>query len=74
MGVIFTLSARPSLAPPFAPLSDMILRKLARVAIYAVFTILVYRALRRHIARPTHAWLECPRIVSTDLNGSCCKI
>ena len=56
MGVIFALSATPSLASPVEPVYDVILRKLAHVAVYAVLTILVYRALRRHIARPTHAW------------------
>jgi VanZ family protein len=56
MGVIFTLSAVPSLASPFKPVYDVILRKLAHVTLYAVLTILVYRALRPHIARPTHAW------------------
>jgi VanZ family protein len=57
MGVIFALSATPSLASPFEPIYDFILRKLAHVTVYAVLTILVYRALRLHLARPTHAWL-----------------
>jgi VanZ family protein len=57
MGVIFALSATPSLASPFEPIYDFILRKLAHVTVYAVLTILVYGALRPHMARPTHAWL-----------------
>jgi VanZ family protein len=57
MGVIFALSATPSLASPFEPIYDFILRKLAHVTVYAVLTILVYRALQLHLARPTHAWL-----------------
>jgi VanZ family protein len=57
MGVIFALSATPSLASPFEPIYDFILRKLAHVTVYAVLTILAYGALRLHMARPTHAWL-----------------
>jgi hypothetical protein len=57
MGVIFALSATPSLASPFEPIYDFILRKMAHVTVYAVLTILVYGALRPHMARPTHAWL-----------------
>jgi VanZ family protein len=57
MGVIFALSATPSLASPFEPVYDLILRKLAHVAVYAVLTLLVYGALRQHMARPIHAWL-----------------
>ncbi len=36
MGVIFALSATPSLASPFEPVYDLILRKLAHVTVYAV--------------------------------------
>ena len=57
MGVIFALSATPSLASPFEPVYDFILRKLAHVTVYVVLTLLVYGALRQHMARPTHAWL-----------------
>jgi VanZ family protein len=57
MGVIFALSATPSLASPFEPIYDFILRKMAHVTAYAVLTILVYGALRLHMTRPTHAWL-----------------
>jgi VanZ family protein len=57
MGVIFALSATPSLASPFEPFYDFMLRKMAHVTVYAVLTVLMYGALRPHTARPTHAWL-----------------
>jgi VanZ family protein len=57
MGVIFALSATPSLASPFEPVYDFILRKLAHLTVFAVLTILLFRAVRLHVARPTHAWL-----------------
>jgi VanZ family protein len=56
MGVIFALSATPSLASPFEPVYDFILRKLAHLTVYAVLTVLLFRAFRLHAARPTHAW------------------
>jgi len=57
MGVIFALSATPSLASPFEPIYDLILRKLAHVTVYAVLTLLVYGALRQHMTRSMPAWL-----------------
>jgi VanZ family protein len=57
MGLIFALSATPSLASPFEPIYDFILRKLAHVTVYAVLTFLVHGALRQHMVRPTHTWL-----------------
>ena len=57
MGLIFALSATPSLASPFEPISDFILRKLAHVTVYAVLTLLVHGALRQHMGRSTHTWL-----------------
>jgi VanZ family protein len=57
MGVIFALSAIPSLASPFEPIYDFILRKLAHVTVYLVLTLLVYGALRPHMARSPRAWL-----------------
>ena len=57
MGVIFALSAIPSLASPIEPIYDFILRKLAHVTVYVVLTLLVYGALRPHMARSTRAWL-----------------
>jgi VanZ family protein len=57
MGVIFALSAIPSLASPFEPVYDFILRKLAHLAVYSVLTVFLFRASRLHVARPTHAWL-----------------
>lgn len=56
MGVIFALSATPSLASPFEPVYDFILRKLAHLTVFAVLTVLLFRAVRLHVARPTHAW------------------
>jgi VanZ family protein len=57
MGVIFAFSATPSLASPFEPVYDFILRKLAHLAVYTVLTVLLVRAFRLHVARPTYAWL-----------------
>ena len=57
MGVIFALSATPSLASPFEPVADLILRKLAHLTVFAVLTVLLYRAFRLHVAKPTSAWL-----------------
>ena len=57
MGVIFTLSAIPSLASPLAPIYDLMLRKLAHMGVYAVLTILLFRALRRYMASTSHALL-----------------
>jgi VanZ family protein len=57
MGVIFALSAIPSLASPFSPFYDFMLRKLAHVTIYAVLTIFLFRAFRLHVVSSSHAWL-----------------
>jgi VanZ family protein len=58
MGGIFARSGTPSLASPFEPVYDFILRKLAHLTVYAVWTVLLFRAFRLHGARPTHAWLR----------------
>jgi VanZ family protein len=50
MAAIFTLSSIPSLASPFDPWYDLMLRKLAHVFEYAVLTALLFWALRRHRA------------------------
>src|SRR5882724_3914461 len=39
------------------PVYDFILRKLAHLTVFAVLTVLLFRAVRLHVARPTHAWL-----------------
>ena len=57
MGMIFALSAVPLLASPLAPTYDFILRKLAHLTVYAVLMVLLFRAVRLHVARPTYAWL-----------------
>ena len=57
MGVIFVLSATPSLASPFEPVYDFILRKLAHLTIFAVLTVLLFRAFRLYVAKAAHAWL-----------------
>jgi VanZ family protein len=49
MGVIFALSATPSLASPFEPFFDFILRKLAHMGEYGILTALLFSALRIHI-------------------------
>jgi VanZ family protein len=56
-GVIFALSSIPSLASPLAPSYDFVLRKGAHMGVYAVFTVLLFHAVRRHTDRPRHAWL-----------------
>jgi VanZ family protein len=57
MGMIVALSAVPSLASPLPHTSDVILRKLAHLTVYAVLTILLVRALRPHVASPAYTWL-----------------
>jgi VanZ family protein len=57
MGAIFVLSATPSLASPFEPVYDFILRKLAHLTVFAVLTVLLFRAFRLYVARAAHAWL-----------------
>jgi VanZ family protein len=49
MGVIFALSATPSIATPLEPAYDFTLKKLAHITVYAVLTILLFWALRLHI-------------------------
>jgi VanZ family protein len=55
MGVIFALSATPSLVSPFEPFFDFIIRKLAHVGEYGLLTALLFSALRIHITREGHA-------------------
>ena len=51
-GVIFTLSSIPSLQSPF------VLRKLAHMGVYAVLTVLLFLALRKHTKNtPQALWL-----------------
>jgi VanZ family protein len=57
MVVLFMLSALPAVASPFEPVYDFSLRKLAHLTIYAVLTVLLFRAFRWHVSRPNHAWL-----------------
>jgi VanZ family protein len=57
MGLIFALSATPSLRSPFEPFFDFILRKLAHMGEYGVLTALLFSALRVHITREGHALL-----------------
>jgi VanZ family protein len=56
MGMMFALSAVSSLASPLPHADDFIRRQLAHLTVYAVLTILLCRALRQHVANPTHAW------------------
>ena len=55
MGVIFALSATPSIATPLEPAFDFTLKKLAHITVYAILTILLFRALRLHITNKDHA-------------------
>jgi VanZ family protein len=57
MGVIFTLSAIPSLSSPFEPLYDVILRKFAHMAEYGILTALLFWALRLHLPCRAHGLL-----------------
>jgi VanZ family protein len=57
MGVIFALSAIPSLASPFESFYDFIARKLAHMAEYGVLTVLLFNALRSHRRRNGRALL-----------------
>jgi VanZ family protein len=57
VGVIFTLSAIPSLASPFAPFYDFVLRKLAHMGVYAVLMGLLFRALQEHMETKRRASL-----------------
>src|SRR5919108_2331710 len=57
MAVIFVLSDIPSLASPFEPFYDFVLRKLAHMGVYAVLTVLLFHALRRHTDSKKQAWL-----------------
>ena len=57
MGVIFALSSIPSFESPFAPFYDFVLRKLAHMGVYAVLTVLLFHALRRHTDSKKQAWL-----------------
>jgi VanZ family protein len=56
-GVIFFLSSVPSLQSPFLHSYDFALRKGAHMTVYAVLTILLYRALRQHTDSKRQAWL-----------------
>src|ERR671924_1611967 len=55
-GLIFTLSSVPDLGTGLG-LWDLVLRKLAHAAEYAVFGALLHRALRREPAAIALAWL-----------------
>jgi VanZ family protein len=57
MGAIFALSAIPSLSSPFEPLYDVILRKFAHMAEYAILTALVFWALRPCLTSRAHGLL-----------------
>jgi VanZ family protein len=57
MGVIFTLSAIPTLESTLEPSHDFIMRKLAHITEYALLTAVPFRALRVHTARKARALL-----------------
>jgi VanZ family protein len=56
-GVIFALSSIPSLQSSFAPFYDFVLRKLAHMSVYAVFTVLLFLALQGHLESKRHGLL-----------------
>ena len=49
MGMIFVLSATPSIATPLEPLYDFTFKKLGHITVYGILTVLLFRALRLHI-------------------------
>jgi VanZ family protein len=55
MAMIFALSATPSIATPLEPVYDFTFKKLAHITVYAILTILLFRALRLHITNKGHA-------------------
>lgn len=55
MGLIFALSAIPSLATPFEPVYDFTIKKFAHAAEYGILTALLFNALQIHIRRKPHA-------------------
>jgi VanZ family protein len=57
MGAIFALSATPSIATPLEPLYDFTFKKVAHVTVYAILTVLLFRALRFHITHKGRALL-----------------
>jgi VanZ family protein len=57
MGAIFTLSSIPSLQISFPPSYDLVLRKLAHIAEYAVLTVLLWWALQMHMRSKVRVWL-----------------
>jgi VanZ family protein len=57
MGMIFTLSATPSIATPLEPLYDFLVKKLAHLTVYGILTALLFWALRIHIRHKGHALL-----------------
>lgn len=57
MGIIFGLSATPSLGTGLEPFYDFSLKKVAHVAEYAILTALLFWALRSHIALESQAVL-----------------
>ena len=49
MGVIFAISAAPSIATPLEPLYDFTFKKVTHVTVYGILTVLLFWALRIHI-------------------------
>ena len=55
MGVIFALSAAPSIATPLEALYDFTFKKVAHVTVYGILTVLLFWALRIHITHKGRA-------------------
>src|SRR5688500_12150835 len=55
MSAIFAVSSFPTIATPFEAGFDFSLKKLAHVVEYGVLTVLLFSALRLHIALKRHA-------------------
>ena len=55
MVMIFAVSATPSIATPLEPVYDFTFKKVAHVTVYAILTVLLFRAFRLHITHKGHA-------------------
>jgi VanZ family protein len=62
MGVIFALSAIPSIATPLEPGYDFTFKKLTHVTEYGILTALLLSAVRLHIGHKSHALLTAALI------------
>jgi VanZ family protein len=55
MGLIFAVSAIPSIATPLEPVYDFTFKKLAHATEFGILTALLFSAVRMHIRHESHA-------------------